>query len=383
MAGISKIRILILTTHLNIGGITSHLADLVSGLVKRGHQVTVGSSGGELSPQIAEAGAQVLPLGIRTKSELSPRLWKAIPALIRWIRAHEIQVVHAHTRVTQVAAECVFRAADIPNIATCHGLYKRRLGRRLFPCWGVKSIAISDIVRRHLIDDFCVPESRVVLVRNGLNVGRFLKVASPEEKMRIRRSYGLASDSIVFGIVARVAQVKGHEFFLRSLAALKEKYPDRRVQGLIVGDGDYKDRVVRVAHGLGLDRKVCFVPAVRDPTEPLSVIDVFVFPVIWQEGFGLSVLEAMAVGLPVIASRIGAIDTIVEDRISGFLTPVQDVGEISRYMELLSRDRSLARKMGEMGRKIVEEKFSVDHMTDEVEEVYHSVLEGACQKAPA
>ena len=370
----ARINILILTTHLNIGGITSHIADLGVGLVRRGHRVVVASSGGEMAADLVRDGVESRVLDIRTKSELAPRLWRSIPGLIRLVREKGIQVLHAHTRVAQVAAECVYRACGVPNVTTCHGLYKRRLGRRLFPCWGVRSVAISEVVRQHLIRDFHVAPERVVLVSNGLNVSRFSNsIVGREERDAIRARYGLARNSVVFGIVSRIAQVKGHEFFIRAFRWLKAEYPDRQLQCLIVGDGNYKKRILRLVVELKLTEDIRFVPAVRNPVEPLSAIDVFVFPVTWQEGFGLSVLEAMAMEIPVIASRIGAIDSIVEEGVTGYLTPVRDVGQIARYMEQLSRDRALARKMGCMGRRIVEERFSVEAMTGSMEAVYGEV----------
>jgi glycosyltransferase involved in cell wall biosynthesis len=349
--------------------------NLIPGLVSHGHRVFLGSSGGDMEQEIRAMGSEVTKYDLRTKSELSWRLWMTMPRLCRFVRERKIDIVHAHTRVTQVAAEGIRVQTGVPNVTTCHGIYKKRLGRRLFPCWGQKSIAISELVREHLIRDFRVAPERIALVSNSLNVSRFDPDAIKDERRKeIRAEYGLRPDSIVFGIVARLAEVKGHQYFIQAFDQLRRQSPDLNIQGLIVGKGEEGNRLRKLVSELGLGEWIHFGPAVSNPVEPLSVIDVFMFPVIWQEGFGLSVLEAMAMEIPVIASRIGAIDTIVQDGETGFLTPVGDINAIAERMERLARDNKLHDRMGHFGRIIVHKKFSLGKMINEVESVYSELV---------
>ena len=145
-----------LTTHLNIGGITQYVFDLSSELLKRGHQVTVVSSGGSCAEAFQKQGITVIIINLQTKSELSPKLLQAQTKLIKVFKEKKPDIVHAHTRVTQILAHRIQRKSQILFVTTCHGFYKRRLGRRLNPAWGDYVIAISEAVAKHLEEIFRV-----------------------------------------------------------------------------------------------------------------------------------------------------------------------------------------------------------------------------------
>jgi len=127
--------ILFLTTHLNVGGITSYLLTLTKGLIKQGHGVFLASSSGEMLEAFQSLGVEHLKLNISTKSELDPRIYLALGRLRRFIKQKDIHVVHTQTRVTQVMGFCLGRITEIPYLSTCHGFFKPRLSRKIFPCW--------------------------------------------------------------------------------------------------------------------------------------------------------------------------------------------------------------------------------------------------------
>ena len=159
-AGGGPMKILLLTTHLNTGGITSYLLTLSRQLVARGHRVWLASAGGRLAPVFAASGVECLTVNIRTKSELDPRIYLAVRQLIPVIRANGIEVVHAQTRITQVMGWWLQRLAGTGACSTCHGFFTPRWSRRVFPCWGQRVIAISPAVGEHLRRDLGVPAER-------------------------------------------------------------------------------------------------------------------------------------------------------------------------------------------------------------------------------
>ena len=134
--------ILFLTTHFNTGGITSYILTLGEALVKSGHKVWVASSGGNCVPRLESAGIRHVRINIRTKSEVSFKLWLSYGPLDRLIRKEGINIIHAQTRVTQVLGFFLSRARGVAMITTCHGFFRPRWFRKLFPCWGVAVIAI-------------------------------------------------------------------------------------------------------------------------------------------------------------------------------------------------------------------------------------------------
>ena len=174
-------KILHLATHINMGGIGRYVTNLAKTLKGRGHTVLVTSSGGELEKVLSREGIKHIYLDIRTKSELSPKVIKSFFALKSFIKEEKIDLIHAHTRVTQVLAALLSSHLKVPYVTTCHGFFRKRLGRRIFGCWGQKVVAISEAVKNQLIHDFNVDEERIALIHTGVELDRFLQVASQEK----------------------------------------------------------------------------------------------------------------------------------------------------------------------------------------------------------
>ncbi|MCR4336830.1 MAG: glycosyltransferase, partial [Candidatus Omnitrophica bacterium] len=271
--------ILHLTTHLNVGGITSYLLTLSKQLIKAGHRVYIVSSGGEMVGTFESVGVKCINLPIKTKSELSPRIYWALPAIVDCIKKYKIDAIHSHTRITQVMGFLLQKLTNVKYVATCHGFFKPRTSRRVFPCWGEKTIAISDQVRDHLIGDFGLSSERVILIHNGIDLEDFSEV-NLEIKMQKRKTLGL-DEGPILGIIARLSDVKGHSVLLDAMSQIVSHFST--VKLLIVGQGKMEDQLkAQVAH-LNLGRHVHFYPVVNRTGDFLSVFDVFVMPSL-QEG---------------------------------------------------------------------------------------------------
>lgn len=370
------IRILHLTTHLNIGGITSYIKLLTKEMQKMPYQFYVASSGGSQESFLKENGVQCMTLNIRTKSELSPKLYFAIPQLVKLIRDEKIDLIHAHTRVTQVLAWWLQRFTGIRYVSTCHGFYKRRIGRRLFPGWGDHVVAISKPVEGSLIVDFGVPESRVSTIFNAIDIQDLIRRYNEKNPKAIRRELNLPAHHKVVGIVARIVQDKGHEYFLKAAAKLiLDFFPDMKI--LIVGDGPYLDHIKRLVKKLKLEYSVRFLGNINDITYALAVIDVFVLPAIWREGFGLSIIEAMAVSKPVIVTNIWALNELVQNRVNGLLVEPRSVDELSEAMHLLLSDPELYRTVSVNGAEMVKKEFSISQMARRMSQLYELMIRPA------
>ncbi|MCX5715473.1 MAG: glycosyltransferase, partial [Candidatus Omnitrophica bacterium] len=120
--------------------------------------------------------------------------------LCGFIKDNKIEVIHTHTRVTQVIGERLSAKTGARHVSTCHGFFKRRLSRRLFGCWGKKVIAISEAVQQHLINDFKVEPRRVALVHTGIDAEKF-NIRNLRSKIEIRKGLGLKEGPVV-GIIA-------------------------------------------------------------------------------------------------------------------------------------------------------------------------------------
>jgi len=347
---------------MNFGGISSYTFSLAKILVEMGHEVYCASANGDMCQQLEKNGIHYFSIPINTKSELSSMVFISLIKLLIYSRKEKFDIIHAQTRVTQVLAWYLSIITKIPYVTTCHGFFRNKLGRQLFPCWGKMVFAISDAVKKHLMIDFCVSSKKIALVPNGIEVEKF---TVSEKRLDL-----LHKDRTV-GIIARLSSVKGHVYLIQAMAEVVKEFPDARL--FIFGQGKIKYELVRLVEKLKISEKIFFLPAVSNTAEVLQEIDIFVMPSI-QEGLGLSILEAQASGLPVVASNVGGIPTIVKHDVSGLLFNPKDPAALSGAILRLMEDRKLAIRLGAKGRKDVEQLFNLQIMTRKVEQVYKEVI---------
>jgi len=367
--------ILYITNHLNIGGITTYVLSLAAGLKKRGHTIYLASSGGELLSRFIEEGINSVPIPIRTKQEASPKIILSMLKLSGLIRKNNINLVHSNSRTTQVLGCLLNRISGVPHISTCHGFFKRRFFRKIFPCWGQKIIAISEPVKEHLIRDFKVDEKNIVVIHNGIDVEKLRNqkpdpssMGAPRNQKKNRLGLG---DGPVVGIVARLSDVKGHIYLIEAMSKVLEKIPDGQL--LIVGEGKMKEKLIKLVKSLGIEKSVFFIPRVNDTKGMLSIMDLFVMPSL-KEGLGLSLMEAMASGLCVIGTDVGGIRSLVQDGFNGLLVKPADSKSLALAILELLQDQKKRESLGKAAGIFINQNFPVEKMVQETEEVYLECL---------
>jgi len=255
------------------------------------------------------------------------------------------------------------------HVSTCHGFFKRRLSRRLFPCWGEKIIAISEQVKEHLNNDFKVDLNRISLIHNGIDTGRFKRFSqSDKEKAKLRLGLG---QTIVVGIVARLSDVKGHKYLIEAMKPVLELYPD--VQLLIAGTGKMEKELKRLTESLNIKKSVFFMPVALDTRVILSAIDIFVMPSL-KEGLGLALMEAMASGLAVIGSRVGGIKTLIIEGKNGLLFEPADTQGLKEAILTLLADPEKREALAREANEFITKNFSKDKMVLETERVYLDII---------
>ena len=360
-------KVLILANHLNFGGITAYIKNLCKSLHgKEGVEVMVASRGGDLEKDLKARGILCLRIPLTTKSEASPKVFWSFLKLRKKIKSLEIDLIHANTRVTQVLAHLLSRATGVPVLTTCHGYFKRRLTRRLFPCWGKRIIAISDQVQEHLIHDFKVDPEIIRLIYNGVDSERF-SLYPKEDNSALKIGWGLNPDKKIIGHIGRLSSVKGQKFLVLAAALLLEARSD--LQFLLIGDGPEKENLLALVREKRLEGSFFIRPSVSDTSEALRMMDVFVMPSL-QEGLGISILEAQACGVAVVASRVGGIPTIVADASTGLLVPAGDERALVFAISRLFSDEALKRSVIQKARMQVQEKFSLAIMAEKTRRLY-------------
>lgn len=289
--------------------------------------------------------------------------------LRRHLRHHRVRVLLCNTYNDLLLGAPAARSLGIPVVWRSHadvfpylGDDERQAAAR-FVCENVTRVLATTDYDRRLIVGAGVEADRVHVVRLGVDASLY---ADPDGRQRrkMRAGLGFSGDDPVFGFVARLVPQKGHLVFLDALERVAAKCPEARA--LVVGDAaadgsdpdGYRDRVRRAAEHAGLSDRIVFTGFRDDVPALLAAMDVFVHASL-REPFGSVIVEAMAAGKPVVASRTLGPEEIITDGVTGFLTPPGDAASLADAMLRLLDDRALAARLAARGRAMVQERYDL------------------------
>ncbi len=359
-------KVLQILPELNVGGVERGTVDLARYLVEHGHASVVVSNGGGLVAQLQAQGSTHYTLPVHRKNILTA--WYCMKQLRRIIIREKIDVVHARSRVPAWIAYFAVLKTDAQFVTTCHGYYSRNLVSHIMG-WGKRVIVISEVIGRHMIEHFGVPVQNIRLIPRSVDLDKF--------RFREREP---GRSSAVVSIIGRITPLKGHDHFLHAMAKVIRSMPFVRVR--IIGDApsskkEYKEGLVLLARRLGILENVDFMGNRRDIPELLASSDVLVLATVTQEAFGRVVIEAQAVGVPVVATKVGGVVDVVEHEKTGLLVLPKDPEGMAAAVMRLIGDRALGDTMAVEARKRVEEKYTIEQMASRTLEVYEEVRRSA------
>ena len=367
-------KILHLTTHLNIGGITTYLYNLCLGLKRIGIDCSIACGSGELIDDFKKAGIAIHRIPLRTKNILSPKIPLSLWSLQRKQALEQWDIIHAHTRVAQALAHVLSRLSHIPYVTTMHGFYRHRIGRTLWPCLGDQTIAISSVVAHDILHHYPRHAARITTVLHGIQTdGLASDSPSDAEKEIFRKTIGLKPIPTL-GVIARLSVEKGHLKLLEILKYLNYSL-NQPAQLLIVGDGKQKELIIKKIKELDLDDRVYLLPSQKSPRMALSLIDVYVAYHEQPEAFGLAILEAMRAAKPIVVSNRGdGVTDFFENQKDGFMIESASVRQMAEKILLLLNSRQLREKMGKHGAGKIRERFSFQRMAKQTADIYEKIL---------
>lgn len=237
------------------------------------------------------------------------------------------------------------------------------------------ALAISNIIKRNLIETVPLPEDKILLLHNGIDIVRFdpLKVSKDE----VRKELGLNENEITIGMLARFSPGKGHEEFLYAARELNKSHSNLKF--LVVGEAsrgesEYAESIKQLAKVCGLNN-VIFTGFRSDTERVLAAIDIFVFPS-HSEAFGIALTEAMAMERPsVCAAADGVLDIAIDNKTS-FLFEPQNSNDLKEKIELLINSPDTREKFGKAARQRVIENFDLEKLTEKVIEIYRRAITG-------
>jgi glycosyltransferase involved in cell wall biosynthesis len=359
-------RLLLLTTGFDMGGAERVVAELSHGLTRRGHQVFVvclQRRSGALLHHLDLSKVRVVDLGMRSKVDV-----RAVWRLYRLLRAERIEVLYSFLFHAHVAGRLAARMARLPVVLAAQqtmGLEGRL--RNLLTTgttrWCTKVIAVSRNVEQFVVNTMRIPRSKVTTIYNCVDVAKFpAPTASP------LRTPGRPT----LGIVARLSIEKDHLALLQALKLVREAHPDARL--LIAGEGPEEARLREFVSQSGLTGGVEFLGRVEDVPAVLSAVDVYVQSS-RTEGLPCAVLEALAAEVPVVATRVGGTDEVVEHRRTGLLVEPGDSRAMAEAACWLLERPDEARAMARRGRALVSERMSAEAMVRDTDALIGTLLD--------
>ena len=222
-------------------------------------------------------------------------------------------------------------------------------------------ISITEFTRRYLVETYGIDPEKVSLIYQGTDVATF--TPDPERAVTARAKYSVPEDTtIVFGNVGSFEHRKGQVELLHALSRARQTVPG--IHLMLVGDGPDEPTLRSTVATLGLESHVTFFPFTRSPAEVFEVIDVLVLSSLYKEGLPNVLLEALSMGLPVISSRLAGTPEVVLDGETGILVDPGDGGQLTEALIRLSTDRELGDRMGNAGRRLIEEEFDKQRQFD-------------------
>ncbi len=294
--------------------------------------------------------------------------------LSRMLRSQKYGLLHAHGFKMALLSRPVSRYCKVPCLVTIHGdlahggtakcrlVYRKT--ERLLSAWADGYITVSEWLAKLLIADFGVPAERIVIIPNGIALG--------ESDLPRPLELPFAAEMPLVGTVARLAPQKGIEHFLLAVKEVASILPELRF--LVVGDGPLRPALERLCVQLGIEEKVFFAGFRQDVPAILQRLQLFVQPSL-SEGQGITVLEAMAAGCPVVACAAGGLKELIEDGETGLLVQPGNPQALAQAMTLLLQNRQLCQQIT-VKAKIFATRYEMAEMITKTREVYTRILEG-------
>jgi glycosyltransferase involved in cell wall biosynthesis len=324
----------------------------------------------ETFDNLQSAGIDVISLN-RSKFDVS-----TIPAIVRLIRKEGAQIVHLHGYGSSTFGRIAARWAGVRAIVHEHMVdpalpaYQVPFDYSLAP-WTDYAIAISGSVKEFMVRKRYLPEKKTEVVFNGAPLGDFKRVVGPA-LVAAREKWGLREGDIVLGSVGRLDEEKGNKYLLEAVALLHERWP--RLKLLLIGDGPHLERLTAQGESLGISDHLIFTGFQREIPLLQSLLTIQVFPSL-GEGGPLTLYEAMAMRLPIVATTVGGLGEVLRDNYDARMAPPHDSKGLAEAIEdLIAHPEKAERLAGQAS--LASPTFDIQRTVNRIQEIYEELAGG-------
>ncbi len=369
-----KIKILFLITDFKLGGAQSVMTNLVKNINQEEFIPFVACLFGGNTTIAKELRAK----GIIVKDLGMTHFWRvdALWRLYRLIKQQKVQILHASLFHASIAARIIGKMARVPIIISWrhnifHGSYGREVISKLTSFLDDAVTAVSLEAKNAEIKSSRLNKDKIQVIYNGVSTEKFCLNEYRNFK-KLKHEIGIKDYELNIGYIGRINPVKSIDTLLEAFMILS-KSENKDMSLLIVGEGETRNKLKNLSISLGIMQEVYFLGSRNDVPQILSTLDIFVLPS-KSEGMPMVILEAMAAGLPVVATNVGGTPEVVIDGETGFLVPPGDPQALADVIKKLMDDPELRRKFGKAGRERVEKHFTIEETVRKTEELYLRLL---------
>ncbi len=340
-----------------VSGVTAHCALLAKELIRRGHRITlVCRKNAPIADRLRSEPIEIVD------SDLHRFPTDQLRRVAKFIAAQGVDVVHTHQSRAHFFGVLLRWFSGVPCVATAHSRHFQ-----LHWMFNDFVIATSQAARRYHSRCNLVSSRRIEVVHNFIDTRPFDNT-DPQSRRHVRQSLGLDGDVPLLGVIGRITPGKGIAHLIGALPRITEECPDARLVVVGSGENDHLSQLRALAARLNVTSAVVWAGYRDDVPEVLSALDVCVLPSL-EESFPLTLLEAMAAGLPVVASDVGGVPECVVPGETGTLVPPGDSDSLAEAIAGLLKDPELGHRFGHSGRARVKEHFSLEGQTARIEAV--------------
>jgi glycosyltransferase involved in cell wall biosynthesis len=363
-----KVKLMQITHDLAIGGLQQVVVNICKTIDRKKFDVSVLClrNLGEFVPEIEKMGIRVLYLPQKENGTDYFSFLKVAKIL----KKEKIEVIHTHNIQPFVDGTIGALLSGVKTIVhTDHSRFfpdKKRymLAEWIMSNFAYKIIGVSDHTSQNLIKYEKISPKKIITIVNGIDGSKYdIKI----DRDKKRKDLGLLQKGPIIGLVARLIKQKGITDLLKALPEVINKFPD--VSLIITGEGPFEDELKRESCDLGINKNIFFIGSRLDIPELLKLFDLYVLPSV-SEGLPMVLLEAMAAGCPIIATKVGGIPMAVKHGENGSLIEPKNPKVLSSEIIRLLLNKGLRERYSQRGIKIFREKFSAEMMTRKYEKLY-------------
>lgn len=299
--------------------------------------------------------------------------------ITKYLHKHKPDIVHTQLEFATILGSFGAWLFRIPNISTIHTLnnpqtgtshWRNELNWACMRYFSTELIAVSNSTRDHLVKNGRIPQQKILTMYNGIDQKDYQPTSKPDQ-IRKRRELGVPEESFLIVTVAVLREPKGIQFMIHAMESIVQSQP--HIHYLIVGEGKYKENLENLVREKNLGKHISFAGQRSDISEILYASDLFVLPTL-TDALPTVLIEAMSAGKAIVASNVGGVPEIVEDRISGILIQPGDPDQLAKSCLSIAGDDNKRKAMEIAGLRIVKEKFNIDMQVKALSKLYKEMV---------